>query len=314
MARVGGFRAIIGVRPQRLVLMYHRVGPPDRRGAVSLEAFEQQVRHLRSRHQLYTSSGLVRRLTAGAAAPDAVAITVDDGYSEVYENIFPLLRRLAVPATLYVVTDFVDGLTWLWPDQMAFVMLHTQRKTWSFAIGERRRDYVFASLSARLAAWSDYSDWLLTLPPPARDEALCAAAGELGVELPREVPAGYRSVTWDQLREMADAGIEIGSHSCSHPRLTLLDDASLKDEMVRSKARLEAMLDRPVRSFCYPHGTLADVDARVADAARAAGYENAVISVAPGSRSPDPFLVPRYSVGGTLANLLATLARVEPLR
>jgi peptidoglycan/xylan/chitin deacetylase (PgdA/CDA1 family) len=75
--------------------------------------------------------------------------------------------------------------------------------------------------------------------------------------------------SWDQLREVAAAGWEIGSHTRSHPRLTGLTDAELRAELEGSRADCEHELDRPCRSIAFPYG---DVDARVAAAARAAGY------------------------------------------
>lgn len=75
---------------------------------------------------------------------------------------------------------------------------------------------------------------------------------------------------WDELRAMAADGWEVGSHTCSHPHLTQLEDTALRDELARSKAACEEGLAAPCRSIAYPYG---DVDPRVAGAAREAGYE-----------------------------------------
>jgi peptidoglycan/xylan/chitin deacetylase (PgdA/CDA1 family) len=77
-------------------------------------------------------------------------------------------------------------------------------------------------------------------------------------------------MSWEDLGELATAGWEIGSHTRSHPHLTLLDDASLADELRVSRETCEERLGRPCRSLAYPYG---DVDERVVEAARAAGYE-----------------------------------------
>lgn len=78
-----------------------------------------------------------------------------------------------------------------------------------------------------------------------------------------------RGLSWDELRDLADAGWEIGSHTCSHPHLTQVGDAALVRELTESKARVEAALDRPCTSLAYPYG---DVDARVESATGEAGY------------------------------------------
>jgi peptidoglycan/xylan/chitin deacetylase (PgdA/CDA1 family) len=71
---------------------------------------------------------------------------------------------------------------------------------------------------------------------------------------------------------LAASGWEIGSHSCSHPRLTQVTDAALQAELRDSRAVLERQLGR-CTSLAYPYG---DVDSRVVEAAREAGYEAAV--------------------------------------
>jgi peptidoglycan/xylan/chitin deacetylase (PgdA/CDA1 family) len=78
-----------------------------------------------------------------------------------------------------------------------------------------------------------------------------------------------RCLGWDELRAMADAGWEVGSHTRSHPHLTQLADAELEDELAGSRAACEEGLGAPCRSIAYPYG---DVDGRVAAAAGAAGY------------------------------------------
>ncbi len=79
-------------------------------------------------------------------------------------------------------------------------------------------------------------------------------------------------MTWQQLRTLADAGWEIGSHTATHPHLTQLDDATLQSELTRSKFACEQRLGRPCPSIAYPYG---DVDARVVAATAAAGYQTA---------------------------------------
>jgi peptidoglycan/xylan/chitin deacetylase (PgdA/CDA1 family) len=76
-----------------------------------------------------------------------------------------------------------------------------------------------------------------------------------------------------QIRELADSGFGIGSHTLTHPHLTSLSDEQLAREIVDSKHKLEDIIAREVISFSFPYG---DYDGRVLDAVMAAGYKNAV--------------------------------------
>lgn len=74
---------------------------------------------------------------------------------------------------------------------------------------------------------------------------------------------------WEELRALAAAGWEVGSHTCSHPRLTQLSDEQLRDELLGSREACERALGVPCRTLAYPYG---DVDRRVVRAAGEAGY------------------------------------------
>ena len=74
---------------------------------------------------------------------------------------------------------------------------------------------------------------------------------------------------WDELGRLADEGWEVGSHTRTHPSLPSLGDDELREELGRSREECERGLGRPCDTIAYPYG---DVDERVAEAARAAGY------------------------------------------
>jgi peptidoglycan/xylan/chitin deacetylase (PgdA/CDA1 family) len=94
---------------------------------------------------------------------------------------------------------------------------------------------------------------------------------------------------WDELGGLAERGWEIGSHTRSHPHLTALSDAELAEELLRSREECSGALGLPCPSIAYPYG---DYDARVADAARVAGYSyGATLSAS--IASPTPLTWPR---------------------
>ena len=76
-------------------------------------------------------------------------------------------------------------------------------------------------------------------------------------------------MSWDELGQLADAGWEIGSHTCSHPHLTRIDRGRLVAELEQSRTRCEEQLGRPSRTIAYPYG---DVDQRVIETTKQVGY------------------------------------------
>ncbi|MER7184046.1 polysaccharide deacetylase family protein [Streptomyces hyaluromycini] len=99
---------------------------------------------------------------------------------------------------------------------------------------------------------------------------------------------------WDQVRELAGAGCEIGGHSHTHPQLDQLDDDRLRAELVRCREIVTDELDAVPDSFAYPYGYSSR---RVRQAVRAAGYTQA-LAVGNGlaRRRQGPFALQRVTV------------------
>lgn len=107
------------------------------------------------------------------------------------------------------------------------------------------------------------------------------------------------------LKEMAGAGMEIGSHSCTHPRLTSLEPDRAYREVADSKVELEQMLSREVVSFAYPYG---EFNKRVRDLVNDAGYSAACTSRTGWAlRDNDPLQIRRLTVYS--ADSVSSLAR-----
>jgi peptidoglycan/xylan/chitin deacetylase (PgdA/CDA1 family) len=99
-------------------------------------------------------------------------------------------------------------------------------------------------------------------------------------------------MSWTELRALAAAGWEIGSHTSSHPHLTQVDHAALEDELARSKAVCERHLERACTSLAYPYG---DVDTSVVAATARAGY-SAAAALPARTHSRDALQWPRIGV------------------
>jgi len=116
--------------------------------------------------------------------------------------------------------------------------------------------------------------------------------------------------SWDELREMAEGGIEIGSHARTHRSLTGLALADSREEIMLSKEELERGLGFPVRYFSYPYG---HHDRERARLVRDAGYESACTTmkgvVRPGD---DPYMLHRIAVtrGINLFRFIGKLIKV----
>jgi peptidoglycan/xylan/chitin deacetylase (PgdA/CDA1 family) len=220
---------------------------------------------------------------------------VDDGYRDFYQVAYPVFREYGIPATVYLVSGFLDRELWLWVDQIRHALLHAPPQTF-------RTDYAgsfeLASVASRKKAAHAITEAAKKLPNAERLQLLECLPRELRIELPAEAPTEYEPMRWEEAREVAAGGIELGAHTCTHPILSRLASAQdLADEIGGSKRRIEEQLGRAVDHFCYPNGSIEDFNPAAVAAVEAAKYRTSV-TTEPGLNYPaaDRFRLLRIGV------------------
>ncbi|OLC56038.1 MAG: hypothetical protein AUH92_00855 [Acidobacteria bacterium 13_1_40CM_4_69_4] len=206
------------------------------------------------RFEFVTLDELASRLARGAKSRrPAVAVTFDDGYGDVYEQAYPLLKRRGIPAAVFVVTALIGTSQVPLYDRLYLALLRGWDE-WPSPPAELTR--IMSALDLRVAgphgpgvAPADplgaLRFLLEGLPQAALERLACALERAVGVDenLLRE----RRPLTWDMLRAMQRAGFTVGSHSRTHPLLTMEEDSVVVQELLGSRSELEQRLGvRPV--------------------------------------------------------------------
>ena len=282
--RVRCSRARVGV-----VLVFHRLdeppGDPTRElvPARSPALVEAQLTRLRSCYRVVAPSQLldeVRRRRFGARVP--VAVTFDDDLATHVDVAGPLLRRLGIPAAFFLTGASLERPQPFWWEDLQRAVDRRVGALQDLAAPE----------GARLA------DALAGAPGALRASA--RAIEQAAPEERARFAAGLRELTEAEpgtsldaagVRALAEAGFEIGFHTCRHEPLPTLDDAELERALEDGRARLEGATERPLRMLAYPHGR---AGAREAEAARKAGFVCAFTGRPTAVRGDDdPFLLGR---------------------
>lgn len=111
---------------------------------------------------------------------------------------------------------------------------------------------------------------------------------------------GRECLNWNELRELRSKGIEIGSHSVTHPELRHLGLARVKEELGRSKKIIEDKIGHAVTSFAYPYA-FPEAETEFVKTFRhlveSEGYHNCVTTILGRTNSSsDVFLLPRLPI------------------
>jgi peptidoglycan/xylan/chitin deacetylase (PgdA/CDA1 family) len=261
------------------VLIYHRVNA-ERDAffpSLSVSAFAAQMGYLARHFRVLPLREILRRARAGKnVEPWTVAITFDDGYQDNFVHARPILKKYGLCASLFVPTSYIDSGRILWNDRLAWALKHTERK--EVELSDSATKIV---LPLRTSAEKQRSFLRLAAFLKARPDEYKEAVVESLVE---QLRCGSRRpdalmLSWKELREMAQQGWEIGSHTVNHSILTRVPLSVARHEVCASKAIIEDQLQQPVTLIAYPNGKGEDFNAEVKALIRETGYEGAVTTV-----------------------------------
>lgn len=248
--------------PQLWVLMYHRILPAqDARSlaeepgmCVTPEVFAMHLAQLRHYFTPMFLSDWVAKSRRGETLPArACAVTFDDGWHDNLEYALPLLTQAQVPATLFAVAEKIGTDFQFWPNLVASLLLQG-------ALPQLCEQPIFQALQEAIPALSagvNRERLALAIQFLKRypDRDIFTALEQLNWRsLAASMPRAL--MDWDELKHMQDSGwVEIGSHTCTHRRLTsALDESQLRYEIQHSQSLLQERLGRAVNLFCFPNG------------------------------------------------------------
>jgi len=240
---------------QVVILTYHRVadpkGDPWCMSSVHPDDFDRQMRHLSQNYTLLPLMSLVRMIQAGESFPRrAAVVTFDDGYRDNFTNAFAVLKKYRVPALISLSTGNIDAGELFWWDRTSYILWHSTRD--AVDLGEFGT-YALRNPKSRRASAEKLNARLKLVAEDRKDRVIRALETETRVEVPDGL--GQRIVmSWDDVAEMSQHGIDFGAHTASHPNLTQLTEQQAYDEIRRSKRTIEDRLSQPANVFCYPGG------------------------------------------------------------
>ena len=212
---------------------------------------------------------------------NAMVLTFDDGYRNNLTEALPVLEKHGVPATFYIATGFVETGASYWIDRLDYALQKAPDEARQVeAVGQ---SYDLRQLDRKQLA-EGYKRLRLgvknTVPD---DEQMLSEFDRISGQLEEAANTSIRDIidtdpyvsvaSWQELRDVAQRGVEIGSHTVDHCRLTGVDKERVAQQLTDSMQHLQERVGEECRHFCYPNG---DYDAGVAEQVRDAGYASAV--------------------------------------
>lgn len=236
--------------------------------------------------------------SARKSSKPAAVLTFDDGYANNLQ-VAEILTPLRLPWFLFVSTGVVGRAKLLWTVELSLLILHGRAdriealgKTWSLA-SRKEREFAFEGirypLKSMAAAQKCATMDLIATQFPAGESP----------RLLKKFPS-FEMLTWDEIKQLSSAGVEIGSHGVDHEIHHPNQPAGVRRRELReSKSELETRLGRPCYTFALPNG---DFNSLSAAEIREAGYRVA-FTTQPGTATltSNRYLLPRLATAPSLS-------------
>ena len=265
------------------ILTLHHVRPgrpdafqPNRLLEITPGFFEALLQTLRRQGvDVISLDEMHRRMTERDFARRFVCITFDDGYKDVLQWAYPLLKKYEMPFAMFIATSFPDRLGELW--WLGLEVVIAQNTQVSLTVNGEERSFDCTCTTRKREAFEMIYAYLRGM---AADEEVRATVRDLCVRHEVDLTAFCRDLCmdWEDIGRMADDPLcTVGAHTVNHPMLKkVADEASVRAEMEQSRAVLDAALGKRPEHLAYPVGDATSAGSREFRIAAELGFKTAV--------------------------------------
>jgi peptidoglycan/xylan/chitin deacetylase (PgdA/CDA1 family) len=253
-----------GAQPWRIIHYRRIVNPEDQaypldpNGFVRPKTFEKQMLYLAKQCRLISLNDLIERIDNQKPILDkTVIVTFDGGYRDNYDNAFPILQNHKIPCTIFLPTAFIGTMNQFWTDKVIACMLLLEKSGVNFPklpfLEQQPRDNGedIAYSMTRILHLIDYLK-----KAPLEERSMCLQALGIGIDSIGGMPVDRTFLSWEEVREMANAGITFASNSHSHKKTLEYFENEFEADLLESLDTFKNEEVLPLNVYSYPDGEL----------------------------------------------------------
>ncbi len=252
-----------------LILMFHNIVTDAEKKSCwyksttfTCNQMERILSTLQRHYRVITVEDAMAEIAAdGRLLEKSAAITFDDAYQSTYDFLFPMLKRRKISCTIYVPTGWIDG-TWT-PWWMQLTAMIDKCPNLVGAVGAIER--ILGRPIPLSAAPAEGQDGIRRNVSECVEGVLMRQSDEQREEILsqlRDVMVGSATLdssiavplTWAQIKEMHDYGVNFGAHTHLHPNLSFVNLETAEQEFSESRRILELHLGKMSIGCAYPYG------------------------------------------------------------
>jgi peptidoglycan/xylan/chitin deacetylase (PgdA/CDA1 family) len=216
------------------------------------EAFEKQIRFLQSRFDFVSEDDLLARASTGASLPVRAAhLSFDDGLSQCFSVVRPILLKLGVPCSFFACSDYVDNRR-VFHRHIVSLCLDSLDALDRRAAIEPLLARASEIAGSPLRSKDELSLWLRGRDRDSEAD-LRALAPALEVDVDSLTTTIEPFMSSAELLALQREGFSIGAHGRSHSDLRRMSHVEVRDEIVLASRSIAALLGRNAVAFAFPY-------------------------------------------------------------
>jgi len=301
-----------------VVLTYHKVIPSldrviARNAYVSIRAFEDQLKYLIRKKYKFLSINEFLELVNSKKCPsrNSVLLTFDDGSTDSYKYVFPILKRYQLPAVFFLPTEYIGSNKTFWWDRLEALLQQTEKEDILLEINAVKRRILLRGKRNKIKAYNIINKLVFGNGKQISNDHDAEAIfkvleSALGNKKYSYMPS---TMQWDNALEIYKAGYKVGAHTKNHCSLPDVEKPIAYEEIEKSKQVLQQKLGENICFFAYPYGYYNDSIIRML---KDLGFKLAFgLKEGHVNLKNEPFAIERVTIGAEV-DMLLFKAKMNP--
>ena len=264
-------------------LMYHKV---------KYKNFEQQMAYLTNNFEVINPLSAVERIKKGVVSGKEIVITFDDGLKNTYINAYPILKKLRIPATLFLTTGYIGTSNLSWWNSISIFLGSCTIEQLKLIIPLNKKTFS----SYKLAKYKRCPQKLIDVLKNCDDKTRVIIVNRITKPIHNKlenIEYDNLFISWKEVYEMSGV-FNFGAHTHTHPILTKCSIHKAKNEIIKSKKIIKRKLGIVAKGFCYPNGNF---NIKIINLVTSLGFEYACTTINGAMRTEgDIFTIKRIGI------------------
>jgi|GEM_PF-1738450 len=238
------------------IVYYHLVSDIRRdyyfNSSIGVDNFKRQIEFLKGRYEIISLSEALVRAKNGDSLKNCLCLTFDDGFSDCYFQIYPILKRMRISGTFFLIENTVNNRDLMWRNKLLLLDKEINEDSKRAILYRTVSEFGVENLeNGASSLFKASSTWSMSM----KEEVVnfiwsIADLPSLDDYLEKHKPY----LDDDQIFEMLNNNMEFGNHTKSHPFCSQLSEEEIWHEIIATNQRMSSKFGTIFNSLSYPFG------------------------------------------------------------